>query len=33
LIDCFWPLDFGPAAELSDVQSESSVILAITKSA
>ena len=33
LIDCFWPLDFGPTAELSDVPSESSVIFAVTKSA
>jgi hypothetical protein len=26
LIDCFWPFDFGPIAELSDALSESSAI-------
>jgi hypothetical protein len=30
VIHCFWPLDFGPIAELSGDPSESSVMLAVT---
>jgi hypothetical protein len=33
VIHCFWPLDFGPIAELSGVPSESLVMFGVTKSA